>query len=356
MPASPSALYARLLGRARLRHLQLLVAVNDHGTLMRAAAHVGMSQPAATQAIGELERLLELPLFDRQPRGMRLSEAGQVLLPVVRQVLQALERSLQAMAALDEGARGLLRVGAIPAAMVRLVEASLPVLAERHPRLQLQVFESTPTQLLNELAAGGLDMILTRAPPDLGARFCFEPLASDEAVVIAGPGHPLADRSRVSLEDLVAYPWMSPPPGVRVRDLLDELFGGGARPTLHPVSTSSPMLVAALLADNRTLSLGPASVAGWFVRHGKAVRLAWAGAPSLVGLGAVYPVDEKDRPAVAAFLDMLRAGAAQAVPGTRLPSPVAAAPAAPVAPVAPAGPTGAKAKRAPRSGSPAGIS
>lgn len=111
--------------------------------------------------------------------------------------------------------------------------------------------------------------------------------------------------------------------------------------------------MAALLADNRTLSLGPASVAGWFVRHGKAVRLAWAGAPSLVGLGAVYPVDEKDRPAVAAFLDVLRAGAAHAVPGTRLPSP---APAAPAAPVAPAGRTGAKAKRAPRSGSPTGIS
>jgi len=47
-------LYSRLLARARLRHLQLLVAVADHGTVRRAAEQVGTSQPAATQAIGEL--------------------------------------------------------------------------------------------------------------------------------------------------------------------------------------------------------------------------------------------------------------------------------------------------------------
>jgi len=71
MPTSPATLYARLLARARLRHLHLLVSVADHGSLKRAAEHVGMSQPAATQAIGELKRLLGAPLLERRARGMR---------------------------------------------------------------------------------------------------------------------------------------------------------------------------------------------------------------------------------------------------------------------------------------------
>lgn len=107
LPPSAAVLNARLLGHARLRHLQLLVAVADHGTLKRAAEHVGMSQPAATQAMGEFERLLESPLFERLPRGMRATAAGQTVLPVVRQILQALEVSIEALAAQQAGATGL---------------------------------------------------------------------------------------------------------------------------------------------------------------------------------------------------------------------------------------------------------
>jgi molybdate transport repressor ModE-like protein len=311
-----------LLGRVRLRHLQLLVAIADHGTLKRAAEQVGMSQPAATQAIRELERLLELPLFERQARGMRASEAGRVVLPVVRQILQALEVSLEAIEAAQDGASGLLRVGVIPAAAVGLVAPALRAIADRYPRLRLQIFEGTPAHLLNELAAGGLHLVLTRRPTELGERFAFEPLGGDEAIVVASPRHPLAGRAQVSLDELAHYPWMVPPAGVRVRELFEEFVAACPPKTLHPVSTSSPALILALLGDDRTVTLGPASLSDHYIRQGQAVRLAIRTRLPLAGLGAVYQVASRSDPALAAFLGVLRTSTG-AVPGTAAEVPTA---------------------------------
>ncbi len=308
MASSAEVLYARLMARARLRHLQLLVAIADDGTLKRAAARVGMSQPAATQAIGELERLLEVTLFERRARGMRLTVSGQVVLPVVRQVLQALQGSLEALSAVRFGASGLLRIGVIPAAVSRLLSPCLPALSDRHPRLEIRVVEGTPAQLLKELAAGSLDIVLTREPAALGARFRFEPLMDDEAVFLAGTGHPLAGRPRVSVEDLARFPWMRAPAGVKVRDIFDELFGGRNPPlVVHPVSTSSPSVIISLLADNSTVTLGPASVAEWYVRRGLVARLALNRTLPIDGLGAVHPAGAEQAEATAAMLQLLQA-------------------------------------------------
>jgi len=265
-----------------------------------------MSQPAATQAIGELERLLELPLFERHARGMRPCEAGQAMLPVVRQLLQALDVSLEAMAARQAGASGLLRVGAIPAAIASLVAPTLHKVVERQPRLRLQIFEGTPLHLLNELAAGGLHLVLTRQPAELGSRFRFEPLCSDRAIVVASPRHPLAGRAQVSLDELAAYPWMVPPAGVKVRDLFEELVATGPPMQIHPVSTSSTALILSLLGDHRTVVLGPASVAQALLEQGLLVTLPMPARLPLVGLGAVYPEASRDEPALSALLDLLR--------------------------------------------------
>lgn len=312
MPPSAAVLNARLLGRARLRHLQLLVAIADHGTLRRAAEHVGMSQPAATQAIGELERLLEVPLFERQARGMRASQAGQAVLPVVRQILEALEVAIEAMAARQAGASGLLRIGAIPAAVQSLLAPALRTIVERHPRLRLQIVEGTPAHLLNELAAGGLHVLLSRPPAGLGSRFAFDSLSADEAILVASPRHPLAGRARLSLDELAQYPWMVPPVGVKVRALFDELVATNPPIRVHPVSTSSPELVLAVLGDDRTVVLGPSSLAQAYMRHGLVVQLALRAPLPIDGLGAVYPVASRNEPSLVAFLDALRASADRA--------------------------------------------
>lgn len=308
MSQSAAVLYARLLARARLRQLQLLVAIVDQGTLKSAAAAVGMSQPAATQAVTELESLLEVALFHRMARGMRLSEAGSVVIPVVRQALQALQGSMETLATVDAGARGVLRVGAIPAAIASDPGAALIALGELNPGLQIEVVEGTPVRLLGDLASGVLHVVLTRRPPKLGKRYRFESLLKDEAIVGAGISHPLAGRDSVSVEELARYPWMVPPDGVAVREVFDRLFAQRQeRPAIHPIRTASPTLIMALLADNRTLTLGPATTASWYLQRGLACRLRLAMPLPLDDLGIVHPVESAGEPATAALLSLLRA-------------------------------------------------
>lgn len=81
---TPSVLFNRLLGRVRLKHLQLAIAIADLQSLHRAAFAIGLSQPAATHALAELESALGGPLFERHSKGMRLTGLGDAVLPLLR--------------------------------------------------------------------------------------------------------------------------------------------------------------------------------------------------------------------------------------------------------------------------------
>ncbi|RYF66566.1 MAG: LysR family transcriptional regulator, partial [Comamonadaceae bacterium] len=91
MSSPPSVLFSRLLNRARLKHLQLVVHIVERQSLQKAALAIGLSQPAATHALAEFEALLGSPVFERHARGMRLSPTGAAILPMVRNALQQLQ-------------------------------------------------------------------------------------------------------------------------------------------------------------------------------------------------------------------------------------------------------------------------
>lgn len=305
MPA-PSVLYARLTARARLRHLQLLVAVAEHGSLKRAAEQVGMTQPAATQALADIEALLETPLFERHARGMRVGAAGHVLLPMVRQVLFALQSSMEALAAVGGGASALLRVGAIPAAVHGLLGPRLAAFCERHPDLRLDVVEGRPDHLLQDVLTGSLHVVLARQPPDCPARLQFEPLLANDAVVIAGVGHPLARRRRATVDELVRWRWLRAPHGVGVRDTFDALFAEVGTPVVHPVATTSPGAAVAVLADGETLAMVPRSLAQWYVQQ-RLVAVVDVGRRFELGaIGALAARDARHGAALSAFIDAMR--------------------------------------------------
>lgn len=305
----PSVLYARLMAHARLRHVQLLVAVAEHGSLKRAAEQVGMTQPAATQALANLEALLETPLFERHARGMRVGAAGQAVLPMVRQVLFALQSSMEALAAVGGGASGLLRVGAIPAAVHGVRAPRLAAFCDRHPELRVDVVEGRPDHLLQDLLAGSAHVALARQPPDCPARLQFEPLLADEAVVVAGPAHPLARRRGVTVDELTRWRWLRAPHGVAVRDAFEARFAEVGTPAVHPVSTTSPSTAVALLADAATLAMVPRSLAQWYARQRLVVLVDIGRRFELGTIGALVSCDARHGAALSAFIEAMRAPA-----------------------------------------------
>lgn len=284
---SSCVMFSRLMARARLRQLQLLVHVADQGSLKRAAAEVGMSQPAATQALAELELLIEQPLFDRHARGMRLTSAGCVLMPVIRNVLEALQASTESIAALQEGVRGVLRVGVIGALSQSVTCPAVFRLCEAHPELRLEIIEDVQPHLVQELLSGSLDLVLCRRLQPLPPRLHFEWLRHDEALVVAGCGHPLVGRAGLTLQDLDGYAWMRVGRGLWIREVFDLLFADRAATLkLHPISTTSAGPLPDILKDDRTLALCPASLGRSMQARGlmRVLDVAVPAAPGEVGL------------------------------------------------------------------------
>lgn len=305
--ASSAVLYARLMAKSRLRHLQLLVAVADEGNLKRAASDIGLSQPAATQALSELEELLEVPLFERHAKGMRLTAAGTAVIPVIRHALEALQATTESLAALREGVSGRLRLGVITAVASAVLGERVLAFCARHPAMRVEIVEDSAPHLLQELQAGTLNLVLCRRPVPVPCRLHFECLIPDEARVIAGPGHPLAQRQGLTLADGLDYPWMRPPRVVWIRDVFDELFANaGTLPELHPVSTASLGPLPEILRDNRTLALCPATLARTLVRWQLVVTLDLPlGAPT-GEVGLLCACETLENPIYREFIDALR--------------------------------------------------
>lgn len=295
------------MAKARLRHLQLLVMVADQGSLKRAAAEVGMSQPAATQALAELEQLLERPLFERHAKGMRLTASGRTLIPVVRDVLATLQSSTESLAALQEGAKGLIRVGAIPAAASALLGERVIRYCDRHPGMRVEIIEDTGAHLLQALVSGAINLALCRRPQPVPARLHFEPIRPDEAVVVAGLGHPLAGQPGLKLEALADYAWMRAPRGVWIREVFDALFERASfAPRLHPVSTATLGPLPEILRDQRTVALIPISLSRTLCRWQLAVALdVQLGAPR-GEIGMLCPVEAQEDPMHLEFAAALR--------------------------------------------------
>lgn len=308
-PAS-SVLYARLVAKGRLRHLQLLVSIADSGGVRRAAEQIGMSQPAATQALADIEGLLGTPLFERHVRGMRLTAVGRAVVPMARNTLSALRASADTVHALQAGAGGVLRVGAIPAAVSGLLCRMLPSFSARHPDLRIEVVEATGEQLMADVMSGRVDMALCRRPAETPAPCSFEALAPDVPWIVAGRRHPLARKTKPTLADLRAAHWALPVHGIGVRDIFDALFEApdAPKPALHPISSTSLPLVLEILRGDRVLSMVPRSLIAPFVQWGLVARVAFELDSKFEGIGALQG-PESDRPAVAACLEALREAA-----------------------------------------------
>lgn len=302
-----SVLYTRLLARARLRHLQLLVLIADHGNLRRAADEVGMSQPAATQALAELEQLIDTPLFERHARGMRLTAAGQLLIPVVRQMLRALQSSTESLSALQQGL-GLLRIGMIPAAASAFARVVVRDFAPAHPGLRLEIREDDGEHLMQALSSGALDLVVGRRPASMAPALEFIPLQSDHTVVLAGLAHPLARRRRLSMADLRQARWLQAPAGLQVRDAFDQFCAGAdPAPPVHALTTHSPAFLVEVLKDNRTLVLMPRSLGHALCAWGLARALDVTDTVPLEGLGMTSTATALKHPAVQALAQALQA-------------------------------------------------
>lgn len=258
---SASVLLSRLAARARLRHLQLFVKLTELGNLKRSAEALHISQPAATQLLADLERLVEMPLFDRHARGVRITVAGQALAPAARRVLDAMADASESLNAIQRKAEGVVRIAGITGAISGWLARALPSLSQVRPTIQVQVQECDADRCTELVARREVDLALCREPVSLPSDCAFHPRLADDFVVACGLTHPLASRKRVAWSILARERWLLPPVQSAARRAFDERMAAlGAEPPTSPVVTRVSALTWAMLQGGRLLTLVPQGV------------------------------------------------------------------------------------------------
>ncbi|MCA9291329.1 MAG: hydrogen peroxide-inducible genes activator [Phycisphaerales bacterium] len=188
-----------------LRQLRYFVAVAEAGTISRAAARCGITQPSLSQQIMKLERELGVELLDRLGRGVAMTDAGRALLARARPILGAvreIEGSLRVD--VDEG-RGRLAVGAIPTMAPYLVPALVARLREEYPECEIIVREDLTQNLVEAIADHELDVAIMSTPIDHDL-IDLQVVGREALLVVAPAAHPLSARGDIALADLRAQP------------------------------------------------------------------------------------------------------------------------------------------------------
>lgn len=289
-PLSATVLLNRLQARARLRHVQVVVKLAELRSVRRCAEALGLSQPAVTQLLADLERLVELPLFERHSRGVRPTAAGQQLLPLARRMLAALAEGSESLTALKRHGDDVVRVAAITGAVAGLLVRLVPDFVRSRPGVQLHVRECDVDQCAWLLARHEVDLVLCREPDAPPAGCVFKPLQPDRFVIACGTAHPLAGRQGVRWTTLARQRWLPSPVGSSARQVFDQvMLDAGADPVLYPVVTRVPALTWALLQAQPLLTLVPYGVVRQLVQAGQLALVEAHSTLPLRPLGLLLP-------------------------------------------------------------------
>ena len=201
-------------------HLMIFLAVAEEGSISRGADRLCISQPAVSKQLAVFEASLRARLFDRLPKGVRLTDAGHLLLGYARR-LSALEREAeQAMGELQGLARGALTIGASLTVGAYLMPELLADYSRRFPQIALTLEIGNTENIQGMLLGGRLDLALTEGfadDPDLDAAV----FAHDELVAIAPPGHPLLALGPIPAARLLQEPLILREPGSGTRAVLE---------------------------------------------------------------------------------------------------------------------------------------
>lgn len=312
MPNPPWFVRARL----KTRQLMLLIAIEEHGNIHRAAESLNMSQPAASKLLKDLEDLIGVPLFERLPRGMRPTWYGESMIRHARVALASLGEAGAEIEALKAGHAGNVAIGAIAGPAMTLLPPTLARLDQAHPDLRVSVLVESSDVLLEQLSQNRIDLMVGRLFPRHDKRnLHYEPIAEEDVCAIARPGHPLLSRRKPGLEELAKLPWLVPPEGSVLRHRFELMFqSAGLNAPRRVTATAALVLLPRLLQDSDRLAVVPVDVARHYAAHGMAEIVPVELSCRMDSFGFITRTDWLLSPGAHTVLATLKAAAGQIYP------------------------------------------
>ena len=209
----------------RPRHLLYLAAIGTHGSFVRAAKSLGISQPALSLTVQRIEDITSARLVDRGRHGARLTQIGKLLARRGAEIDVAVSSAWEDLELLSLGISGKLRVGGTPLATNTIIPEVIGKILSITENVSISVEEGHDEDLLDMLDRNELDVAIS-APGTLlnRSRIKATELFSAKTVLAVRAEHPLAGKSDISLADLANAVWAIPPDGGSFRGQVDALF------------------------------------------------------------------------------------------------------------------------------------
>jgi DNA-binding transcriptional LysR family regulator len=201
-----------------LRQLAALAAVADHGTFSAAARALHTVQSNVSTHIARLEQELGATLVDRASG--QLTDEGRAVVERTRRIQSELDAMSDDVASMGDVIAGTARIGVIGTVGRWLVPRLVEAIHRVHPLVRPVILDAVTSSLVPQVQAGMVDFAIINLPLDV-PELLVEPLFSEDRVIVAPSGHPLAAHDRVSLSEASQYDLLLPPPGTAFRDELD---------------------------------------------------------------------------------------------------------------------------------------
>jgi DNA-binding transcriptional LysR family regulator len=307
MPPPPRETFLR--SRLKMRHVQLIVAVDARRSIHKAAAELGMTQPAATRLLSDVESLLGLALFERTTRGVIPTRHGASLVRHAREILGSLDHARAELDAISAGATGKLTVGVLLVVAPVLLPRALLRFKRRNPRIAVEVREGTLGGLLPLLRRGHLDLVVGRLTADFdSAGLHFEHCYDESMTVVVRRGHPLRGKRGLRVRDLAGQAWIVPTQESAYRHRLDAAFRqDGVEPPADIIESMSILTNNALLQESDMLGVMPQNVARYYRKLGLLDLLDVPLPPPSGPVGIITRAGGNPAPAIGDLIDALRA-------------------------------------------------
>jgi LysR family pca operon transcriptional activator len=209
----------------KFRHLQTFVEVARQKSVMRAAEILHVSQPAVTRTIRELEAALGVAVIERDGRGIRVTQFGDVFLRHAGASLTALRQGVDSVSQERLGQIRPIRVGALPTVSSRIMPRAMVLFLKQAIGSKVRIVTGETATLLEQLRRDELDLVVGRlAAPEKMAGFSFEHLYSEPVVFVVRAGHPILSADIPRFDNLQDFPVLMPNQSSIIRPIIDRFL------------------------------------------------------------------------------------------------------------------------------------
>lgn len=297
-----------LIARLSLRHIRCFTAIARERNLGRAALSLGLTQPAVSKTLSELEATVGVKLIERGRLGAHLTGDGHLFLTHALAVLDAVEAAVEAVHSGPQRSHQHIRVGALPTVAPALLPAAIERFRPHYPDARVTVEVSANIPLLDSLRAGGLDFIIGRmSDPQSMVGLSFDLLFVEPLFLAVRADHPLSGSHIPNLSDVMSYPLVVSTPGTVPRHRTENFLAAhGVRLTDGYVETLSISVARQLVLKTPSIWFVPQGAVSDDVARGDMVTLAVDCSGTEEPVGFVRRSQQTVPPAAQTLMDIIR--------------------------------------------------